>query len=64
MALYVVKTVLDLTREEAVEIVTRFSELLEDPDVTKIGLFFNRERFRTTDCWKHQPEAHSFIAVE
>jgi hypothetical protein len=39
MALYVVKTVLELTREEAAEIALRFPELLENPDVTKISLF-------------------------
>jgi len=64
MALYVAKTVLELTREEAAEIALRFPELLENPAVTKISLFFNRERIRTTDRWKHQPEAHPFIAVE
>jgi hypothetical protein len=64
MALYVVKTVLELTREEAAEIALRFSEILENPDVTTISLFFNRERIRTTNQWKHQPEAHPFIAVE
>jgi hypothetical protein len=60
----IVKTSISLTREEAADIVARFQELLERPSITKIILFFDPDRFVTSNRWEHLPEAHSFIAVE
>jgi len=56
------KVFLDLTREDAREIAQSFKELLDDPRVSSVALYFNPDRF-TTRLHTPRPNVHPFIAV-
>ncbi len=58
------KTSISLTREEAQEIVESFQEILQEPVVAKIVLFFDTHRLTTVPWLPLPSEVHPFIAVE